>query len=219
MRTKEDLNDYRYFPEPDLSPVLISEEWLNSIKVTMPALPRDLYRKFVESYGLPAYDASFLSESKEVALWFDQLCTKTANYKAASNWMMGPVKSYLNDTGMELAEFPISVEALANLIELVESEKVSFSAASQTIFRELLQSKNESPLEIAHRLNLIQESDESSLKPVIEAVLAENQTKVAEYRSGKKGLMGMFMGQVMKKSNGKADPKVATKLLMELLEK
>jgi aspartyl-tRNA(Asn)/glutamyl-tRNA(Gln) amidotransferase subunit B len=219
MRTKEDLNDYRYFPEPDLSPVLISEEWLNSIKVTMPALPRDLYRKFVESYGLPAYDASFLIESKEVALWFDQLCTKTANYKAASNWMMGPVKSYLNDTGMELAEFPISVDALANLIELVESEKVSFSAASQTIFRELLQSQNESPLEIAHRLNLIQESDESSLKPVIEAVLAENQTKVAEYRSGKKGLMGMFMGQVMKKSNGKADPKVATKLLMELLEK
>lgn len=218
MRTKEDLNDYRYFPEPDLSPVLISEEWLNSIKVTMPALPRDLYRKFVESYGLPAYDAGFLSETKEVALWFDQLCAKTANYKAASNWMMGPVKSYLNEKSTEVAEFPISVEALAHLIALVESEKVSFSAASQTIFRELLQSQNESPLEIAHRLNLIQESDESSLKPVIEAVLAENKTKVAEYKSGKKGLMGMFMGQVMKKSNGKADPKVATKLLTELLE-
>jgi len=218
MRTKEDLNDYRYFPEPDLSPVLISEEWLNSIKVTMPALPRDLYRKFVESYGLPAYDASFLSETKEVALWFDQLCTKTANYKAASNWMMGPVKSYLNEKGTEVAEFPISVDALANLIELVETEKVSFSAASQTIFRELLQSQNESPLEIAHRLNLIQESDVLSLKPIVEEVLAENQTKVSEYRSGKKGLMGMFMGQVMKKSNGKADPKVATQLLMELLE-
>ncbi|WP_111669932.1 Asp-tRNA(Asn)/Glu-tRNA(Gln) amidotransferase subunit GatB [Algoriphagus litoralis] len=218
MRTKEDLNDYRYFPEPDLSPIVISEEWLNSIKVSMPALPRQLYDKFVEQYGLPAYDANFLSESKDVALWFDRLCTQTSNYKAASNWMMGPVKSYLNETGKEVAEFPITAETLASLIALVESEKVSFSAASQTIFSELLQSQKESPLEIAHRLNLIQESDESSLKPVIEAVLAENKTKVAEYKSGKKGLLGMFMGQVMKKSNGKADPKVATKLLTELLE-
>ena len=217
MRTKEDLNDYRYFPEPDLSPIMISEEWLNSIKVTMPALPRELYTKFVEQYGLPAYDANFLSESKDLALWFDQLCAKTDNYKAASNWMMGPVKSYLNETGKEVAEFPITVETLASLIALVESEKVSFSAASQTIFQELLLFQNESPLEIAHRLNLIQESDESSLKPVIESVLAENKTKVAEYKSGKKGLLGMFMGQVMKKSNGKADPKVATKLLTELL--
>ena len=217
MRTKEDLNDYRYFPEPDLSPIVISDEWLNSIKVTMPALPRELYTKFVEQFGLPAYDANFLSESKDLALWFDQLCAKTDNYKAASNWMMGPVKSYLNETGKEVAEFPITVETLASLIALVESEKVSFSAASQTIFQELLLFQNESPLEIAHRLNLIQESDESSLKPVIESVLAENKTKVAEYKSGKKGLLGMFMGQVMKKSNGKADPKVATKLLTELL--
>ncbi len=219
MRTKEDLNDYRYFPEPDLSPIEISDEWLNSIKVTMPALPRELYRKFVDSYGLPAYDAAFLSESKEIALWFDVLCTKTNNYKAASNWMMGPVKSYLNEMAQNMENFPITAETLSHLIALVEEGKVSFTAASQTIFPELLKAKGESSLEIAQRLNLIQESDEGSLKPIVEAVLAENGAKVAEYRSGKKGLMGMFMGQVMKKSNGKADPKVATKLLTDLLGK
>jgi len=217
MRTKEDLNDYRYFPEPDISPIVISEEWLNSIKVAMPALPRDLYRKFVDVYGLPAYDAAFLSEAKEVALWFDTLCTKTNNYKAASNWMMGPIKSYLNEMALDIEDFPIKPIILAELIALVEDGKISFTVASQNIYPELLITTGETSLEIAQRLNLIQESDEGSLKPIVEAVLADNKAKVAEYRSGKKGLMGMFMGQVMKKSNGKADPKVATKLLTELL--
>lgn len=218
MRTKEDLNDYRYFPEPDLSPVVISEEWLHSVRSTMPALPRELYRKFVDVYGLPSYDAAFLSEEKEIAGWFDTICSKTNNYKAASNWMMGPVKTYLNEMGHEIGEFPISQEIMSELIGIVEEGKVSFTAASQNIFPELLKATGETSIEIAQRLNLIQESDESSLKPIVEAVLAENDAKVAEYRSGKKGLMGMFMGQVMKKSNGKADPKVATKILTELLK-
>ncbi|MBA4301608.1 aspartyl/glutamyl-tRNA(Asn/Gln) amidotransferase subunit B [Algoriphagus alkaliphilus] len=218
MRTKEDLNDYRYFPEPDLSPVVISEEWLNSIKVTMPALPRALYRKFVDDYGLPTYDAGVLSEAKEIALWFDSLCSKTNNYKAASNWIMGPVKSYLNELDLHMDQFPIKPEILAELIELVDEGKVSFTAASQSIYSELLKASGETSLAIAQRLNLIQESDEESLKPIVEAILADNKAKVAEYRSGKKGLMGMFMGQVMKKSHGKADPKVATRILTDLLE-
>jgi aspartyl-tRNA(Asn)/glutamyl-tRNA(Gln) amidotransferase subunit B len=218
MRTKEDLNDYRYFPEPDLSPVVISDEWLNSVKSSMPALPRELYKKFVEVYGLPAYDAAFLSEDKDIAGWFDTLCSKTNNYKAASNWMMGPVKMFLNEMGHVIGDLPVSQETMAELIEIVEAGKVSFTAAAQNIFPELLKSTGETSIEIALRLNLIQESDEGSLKPIVEAVLSENGAKVAEYRSGKKGLMGMFMGQVMKKSNGKADPKVATKILTELLD-
>ncbi len=218
MRTKEDLNDYRYFPEPDLSPILISEEWLNSVKVTMPALPRELHEKFVKVYGLPDYDAGVLSESKEIALFFDELCTKTNNYKAASNWTMGPVKSYLNELTLHIDDFPIKSDALAELIKLVDDGKVSFSVASQKVYPEMLKGGNASPLAIALQLNLIQQSDESSLKPIVESVLAENATKVEEYRAGKKGLMAMFMGMVMKKSQGKADPKVATKLLTELLE-
>ncbi|MEP0710988.1 MAG: Asp-tRNA(Asn)/Glu-tRNA(Gln) amidotransferase GatCAB subunit B, partial [Algoriphagus sp.] len=218
MRTKEDLNDYRYFPEPDLSPVVISDEWLNAVKSTMPLLPRELYKKFVEEFGLPEYDASFLTESKDVALWFNKLCTKTQNYKAASNWMMGPVKSTLGDYSLS-DDYPISHEILAELIALVEDGKVSYTAASQTLFAELMKSPGESPMDLAERLNLIQESDESSLRPIVEEVLASNTAKVKEYKSGKKGLMGLFMGQVMQRSHGKADPKVATKLLTELLEK
>ncbi|OOG74891.1 Asp-tRNA(Asn)/Glu-tRNA(Gln) amidotransferase subunit GatB [Algoriphagus sp. A40] len=218
MRTKEDLNDYRYFPEPDLSPVVISEEWLHSIQATMPALPRELYRKFVDVYGLPALDAGVLSDAKEIALWFEEICSKTNNYKAASNWMMGPVKSYLNEQVLHIDDFPIKPTILAELIALVDAGKVSFTAASQKIYPELLKATEESSLAIAQRLNLIQESDEGSLKPIVESVLAENGSKVAEYKSGKKGLMGMFMGEVMKKSKGKADPKVATKILTELLE-
>ncbi len=219
MRTKEDLNDYRYFPEPDLSPVVISEEWLNSVKATMPSLPRELFHKFVDMYGLPVLDAGVLTDEKEIALWFEALCSKTKNYKAASNWMMGPVKSYLNEQALHIDDFPIKPVVLADLIELVDAGKVSFTAASQKIYPELLKATGENPMAIAQRLNLIQESDEGSLKPIVESVLAENKAKVAEYRSGKKGLMGLFMGEVMKKSNGKADPKVATKILAELLGK
>jgi aspartyl-tRNA(Asn)/glutamyl-tRNA(Gln) amidotransferase subunit B len=218
MRTKEDLNDYRYFPEPDLSPVIISEEWLDSVKVSMPSLPRELFRKFTQEFGLPAYDAGVLTDSKEIALYFEKLCALTANYKAASNWMMGPVKSYLNELTLHIEQFPIKPETLASLIQLIDVGTVNFSVASQKIYPVLLINPEKSPLEIAQELNLIQESDEGSLKPIIESVLAENAAKVAEYRSGKKGLMGLFMGQVMKKSQGKADPKVATKILTELLE-
>ncbi|TDQ19249.1 aspartyl/glutamyl-tRNA(Asn/Gln) amidotransferase subunit B [Algoriphagus boseongensis] len=218
MRTKEDLNDYRYFPEPDLSPVVISEEWLNSVKSKMPALPKELYHKFMDQYGLPSYDAGVLTEQKEMALWFEEICQHTQNFKAASNWMMGPVKSFLNESNLNISEFPIQAGTLAELVFLVDEGKVSHTMASQKIYPELLKGNSESPLQVAHRLNLIQESDEESLKPIVENVLAENSSKVAEYKSGKKGLMGMFMGEVMKQSKGKADPKVASKLLSELLE-
>jgi aspartyl-tRNA(Asn)/glutamyl-tRNA(Gln) amidotransferase subunit B len=218
MRTKEDMNDYRYFPEPDLSPVVVSEEWLNSIRVTMPSLPGVLYDRFVNEYGLPEYDAGVLTDTKEIALYFEELCKETDNYKAASNWVMGPVKSYLNELTLSIQEFPINTKQLAELITLVDEGKVSFSVASQKIYPELLKDNSKSGLQIAQELNLIQESDEGSLKPIVEKVLAENTAKVAEYKSGKKGLMGMFMGQVMKQSKGKADPKVASRILAELLE-
>lgn len=218
MRSKEDLNDYRYFPEPDLSPVIISEEWLESVKISMPSLPRELHHKFVNEFGLPEYDSTVLTDSKEIALYFEELCSFTNNYKAASNWVMGPVKSYLNELTLHISQFPIKPKTLAELIGIIDEGKVSFSVASQKIYPVLLEEGQKRPLQVAQELNLIQESDESSIRPFVEQVLAENAAKVEEYRSGKKGLMGMFMGQVMKKSQGKADPKVATKILTELLE-
>lgn len=217
MRTKEELNDYRYFPEPDLPPVILTEEWIEKVKAEMPALPRALYNKFREVFGLPSYDAALLTETKEVAGWFESLSAQTPHYKAASNWMMGPIKSYLNETGTTYSNFPLTVEAMAQLIALVEEGMVSFSIASQKIFPELLRHPNVTPLSIAQDGNLIQESDGSFLLPLAKEVMLENPGKVAEYRTGKKGLLGFFMGELMKKSQGKADPKVATQIFSELL--
>ncbi|WP_226389067.1 Asp-tRNA(Asn)/Glu-tRNA(Gln) amidotransferase subunit GatB [Penaeicola halotolerans] len=217
MRSKEDLNDYRYFPEPDLSPVVISDEWLEAIRAEMPSLPHALYTKFTKTFGLPEYDAQVLTDSKEIALYFEELCGLTDNYKAASNWMMGPVKSYLNELTLSIDEFPIRPKGIADLIALVDAGSVNFSVASQKVYPEILKNPSASPLKVAESLNLIQESDASSLQPIIDQVLAAHPDKVAAYKAGKTGLMGMFMGQVMKESKGKADPKVATQLLEKAL--
>jgi aspartyl-tRNA(Asn)/glutamyl-tRNA(Gln) amidotransferase subunit B len=218
MRTKEELNDYRYFPEPDLQPLKISDEWLKAIKDSMPALPNDLYNKFVKQYGLPEYDASVLSDTKEVALFFEELCSKTNNYKAASNWVMGPVKSYLNELTLNITDFPLKPTAIAGLIELIDSGKINFATASQRIFPEMIKNPSKTALKMAEELDLIQNSDSGSLQPIVEEVIAGNAAKVAEYRAGKKGLLAMFMGEVMKKSKGKADPKVTTELLKKILD-
>ncbi|MFL5728037.1 MAG: Asp-tRNA(Asn)/Glu-tRNA(Gln) amidotransferase GatCAB subunit B, partial [Cytophagaceae bacterium] len=218
MRTKEELNDYRYFPEPDLQPLSISEEWLNGIKSSMPSLPQDLYNRFVKEFGLPEYDSLVLTDSKEIALFFEALCKETKNYKAASNWVMGPVKSYLNELTLHISKFPVSTKQLADLISLIDSGKVSFATASQKIYPEMLNGSKDSALKIAEKMNLIQDSSADSLQPMVDEVLAKNPGKVAEYKAGKKGLLGMFMGDVMKLSQGKADPKLATELLKKALD-
>jgi aspartyl-tRNA(Asn)/glutamyl-tRNA(Gln) amidotransferase subunit B len=218
MRTKEELNDYRYFPEPDLQPLQISEVYLNSIKASLPSLPQELYDKFVNQFGLSAYDAQVLTDTKEIALFFEELCKETKNYKAASNWVMGPVKSYLNELTLHINQFPIVTKELASIIALIDSGKVSFAVASQKIFPAMLNGDKNSPLKIAESMNLIQESNTDSLQPIIDEVLAGNPAKVAEYKGGKVGLLAMFMGEVMKKSKGKADPKITSELLKKSLE-
>jgi aspartyl-tRNA(Asn)/glutamyl-tRNA(Gln) amidotransferase subunit B len=217
MRTKEELNDYRYFPEPDLQPLKISDEWLASITLAMPTLPQQLVLKFVNEYGLPEYDALVITDTKEIAFYFEELCKNTKNYKAASNWMMGPVKSYLNELTMGITQLTVSPKALAELIAVVDSGKVSFAAAATKIFPELVKADGRSALKIAEELNLIQDSNSDSIRPIIEDVLAKYPEKVAEYKGGKKGILAMFMGEVMKATKGKADPKVTTQLLTEIL--
>jgi aspartyl-tRNA(Asn)/glutamyl-tRNA(Gln) amidotransferase subunit B len=218
MRTKEELNDYRYFPDPDLSPLVVSETWLEEIKRSLPALPRELYTKYVEQFKLPEYDAHVLTDTKDLAMYFEEVCKLTKNYKAASNWLMGPVKSYLNDLSLSADEFPIPPKVLVELMDLVDSNKVSFSVASQRVFLELLKNPNKSALEVAQQLNLIQESNHDAIIPIIDEVLKEFPLKVEEYKNGKKGIVGMFMGEVMKRSKGKADPKVANELITKKLE-
>ncbi|MFN3405767.1 MAG: Asp-tRNA(Asn)/Glu-tRNA(Gln) amidotransferase subunit GatB [Cytophagaceae bacterium] len=218
MRTKEELNDYRYFPEPDLQPLQVSDQWLAEIKASMPSLPNELYNRFVNEYKLPAYDAQVLTDSKEIALYFEELCKHTTNYKAASNWVMGPVKSYLNELTLHINQFPVTTKSIADLISLVDSGKVSHSAASQKIFPEMLNGSQKTPIQIAENLNLIQESDTDSLLPIIQEVVAKYPAKVAEYKGGKTGILGMFMGEVMKLTKGKADPKITNELLKKTLD-
>jgi aspartyl-tRNA(Asn)/glutamyl-tRNA(Gln) amidotransferase subunit B len=183
----------------------------------MPALPRELHEKFTKQYSLPEYDAGVLTDTKEIALYFDDLCQKTKHYKAASNWMMGPVKSYLNELTLHINDFPITTDKLAGIIELVESNKISNLAATQKIYPELIKNPSKNALQLAEEMNLLQESGDDFLKPLIEQVLAAMPDKVKEYQNGKKGLLGLFVGEVMKKAQGKADPKKTNQIVAEML--
>lgn len=218
MRSKEAANDYRYFPEPDLQPLWVTESQIELVKGDMPALPRELFQKYTSQFGLTEYDASNLTDNKVIALFYESLLVYTKNYKAAANWIMGDVKSYLNENGVDISAFPIEVARLGELIELIESGKVSYSIASQRIFPEMLLSNELSPLEIAEKFNLVQDSDEGAILAFIQQVINENPSEVERYKNGEKQLTGFFMGQLMKVSKGKADPKSANSLLRSKLE-
>jgi aspartyl-tRNA(Asn)/glutamyl-tRNA(Gln) amidotransferase subunit B len=219
MRTKETLNDYRYFPEPDLTPLHISDEWLEEIQAAMPSLPHELYHKFTADYGLSDYDATVLTDQRSIALYYEALCTHTANYKAAANWVTGPIKSYLNDLSLHIRDFPLKPEQLADLIGLIDQNKVSHSVAVKKIYPFLLEHPGRTPLQVAEEQGLLQQADANALQDLIKQVLENNPQKVAEYKAGKKALLGMFMGDLMKLTKGKADPKAANQLLRETLEK
>lgn len=218
QRSKEFAHDYRYFPEPDLPPVVITEEYVQNVRANMPKLPKQLISEYVSHFGLPLYDATVITDDKDLAFYFNDLLRLTSNYKAASNWVLGPVKSFLNENGLEISRFVLKPQALADLIALIDSGKTNFSVASQKIFPEMIVSPIKSPLQIAEEMNLLQNSDEGMIKELVAQVLASMPAKVEEYKAGKKGLMGLFVGEVMKASKGKADPKVTNKLLNELLE-
>lgn len=217
MRTKEELNDYRYFPDPDLSPVQISETWLDEIKSSMPMLPEALFKKFVNEYNLPEYDARVLTETKEVAGYFMKVCDLTSNYKAASNWIMGPIKYMMNENGKTIDDLGLMPSQLVEIIEIVDQGKISFTNASQHVLPTMLVQTGKPALQLATELNLIQESDQDNLTSVIDSVLDAFPDKVKEYQKGRKGLISMFMGEVMKQSKGKADPKRTNMLLTKKL--
>lgn len=219
MRSKEAANDYRYFPEPDLLPLQVTESYIKSVKSKLPALPRDLFMKYTQELSLSEYDALVLTDNKGIALYFEQLIENTQNYKSAANWVMVEVKSYLNQMGIEIENFPVSAIRISEIIKLIEEGKISHSVASQRIFPELINTPNKTALQVAEEMNLLQESDESSIKGFIVEVMENNPGEVERYKNGEKQLVGFFMGQLMKVSKGKADPKAANKLMRELLEK
>ena len=217
QRSKEHAHDYRYFPEPDLPPVFVTEEYIANVKAHMPKLPNELKREYMEEYGLPEYDARIITEDKELAEYFNRLLAETKSYKVASNLILGPIKNHLNETGSHIKDFKVEPSNLAKLIALIEEGKTNFGVAATKIFPVLVETGKE-PLKIAEELNLLQSSDEGMIKDLVEQVIAKYPEKVAEYRAGKKGLLGLFVGDVMKLSKGKADPKLTNKLVTEKLE-
>lgn len=217
MRAKENLNDYRYFPEPDLPPLVISREWVADVQSQMPALPQELYVRFTQEYGLSDYDAQVLTDSKQIALYYLQIIEHTANYKAAANWLMGPIKSVLNDRALQIEQFSLSPAQVAEFIALVDANKISFAIASQRLFPAYLDAPKGSVEAMAQQMNLIQDSGEDFIRPLVVEALSKFPDKVEAYKAGNKNLLGLFMGEVMKLGKGKVDPKRANELIREVL--
>jgi aspartyl-tRNA(Asn)/glutamyl-tRNA(Gln) amidotransferase subunit B len=217
IRTKEDANDYRYFADPDLPPFTVSDQQIEQIRAALPELPEQRRHRFMQQYGLSEYDAAQLSDSLILSRYYEEAVRFLPSYKAVANWMMGPVRAHWEDP--EEAAFPLSPEQLTRLIHLVEDNTVSHTAAVQQLLPALLQSPAGDPLQLASDLNLLQERNTDTLQTLVEEVLRAMPEKVKEYQKGKKGLIGLFVGEVMKKSGGKADPKMVQQLLSESLQR
>jgi aspartyl-tRNA(Asn)/glutamyl-tRNA(Gln) amidotransferase subunit B len=184
----------------------------------MPALPRELFLKYTEQFGLSEYDSTILVDNKHVALYFEKILLDTKSVKTAANFLMGEIKGYLNSKAIEITEFPLEPANIASLINLIEEGKISYSIAASKVFPFMLENMNLSVLEIATQLNVIQESDESSLSTYIQQVIEQNPNEIDRYKNGEKQLVGFLMGQLMKISQGKADPKQANALMRKYID-
>lgn len=218
LRSKEMANDYRYFPEPDLQPLHLDNVYVSRVRKSLPALPNELYNKYARVLGLSGYDASVLTADREFALYFEELIKHTGNYKAAANWLMGAVKSYLNENGIGITEFGIKPVNLAALIGLVDDSKINNSVAAQKLFPAMLNDPAKSPDQLAKELNLLISSDKDDVYQYINEAIAKFPDKVKEYQKGKKGVLGLFMGEIMKSSKGRIDPQKTNQLLIKELE-
>ncbi|MEP6949326.1 MAG: Asp-tRNA(Asn)/Glu-tRNA(Gln) amidotransferase subunit GatB [Ginsengibacter sp.] len=219
LRTKEEANDYRYFPEPDLAPFFITEEKIQEIKKSLPDLPASLERKFIEEYSLSAADAKVLCDDRETATFFENIISHTCDYKAAANWIIGPVKSYLNESNTVIEKLSLNPQTFAKLIEIVDNGRVSFGVAASRIFPVLLKFPEKEPLAIAEELNVLQEKNDDLLNTWVDEVLSKMPDKVSEYKKGKKNLIGLFSGEVKKISEGKADMQAVNKILNQKLNR
>lgn len=218
MRGKEGVNDYRFFPEPDLLPYIVTDEKIAFIKKDMPILPNELLEIYTKQYGLSEYDALNIIESKEIGDYYNQIVSLTSNYKGAANWVMGEIKSYLNKNGITISEFSVAPKHIAEIITLIDANKISNSSASQKLFPAILENPNLSATELAESLDLIQNSNQDDLAGVIDEVFLKFPDETHRIKGGEMKLIGFFMGQIMKASGGKADPKMTNKLLMQKIK-
>ena len=219
MRSKESAHDYRYFPEPDLLPLEVAEPWVNELRAALPELPDARRARLEREYGLPAYDADVLTARKDVADYFEAAVRAHPNAKAISNWVMGDLLRVIRerklDTALVIRDWPVSPEHLATLVHLIDDKTISGKIA-KTVFEQMLAS-GAAPERIVAEQGLSQVTDSSAIDAAIASVLAANADKVAEYRTGKDKLFGFFVGQVMKATQGKANPQKVNELLKQRL--
>jgi aspartyl-tRNA(Asn)/glutamyl-tRNA(Gln) amidotransferase subunit B len=216
MRSKEEAHDYRYFPEPDLFPVVVNSEWQNKLLSQFPELPDKKKERFIQNYKLPKYDAELLSQTIRLADYYESVVQVTTDYKSASNWIMVDVLKILNENKIEISDFPISAVDLGNLINLINDGIISGKIAKE-IFPVMFHEKK-NPLQIIKEKNLFQISDESALEKLVDEIISLNSSELKQYFEGKEKVFGFFVGQVMKKSQGKANPKSVNEILKKKLE-
>jgi aspartyl-tRNA(Asn)/glutamyl-tRNA(Gln) amidotransferase subunit B len=216
MRSKEEAHDYRYFPEPDLAPLRIGDEWIEEVRGTLPELPVERSRRFADQYDLPDYDAGVLTQSRAVADYFEAVARESGNAKAASNWVMNEVLRKLKEDEVGLEACGVTPQGLGDLVRLIEKGTISGTTAKDVF--EKMWASGEAPGTIVEREDLAQVSDEGALQAAVAEVVAANPEQVASYRGGKKAAIGWFVGQVMKKTGGRANPRVVNELLRRALD-
>jgi aspartyl-tRNA(Asn)/glutamyl-tRNA(Gln) amidotransferase subunit B len=215
MRSKEEAHDYRYFPEPDLVPIVCDEAWINTVRQSLPEMPEQKRDRFVREYEIPEYDAGVLITSKSLANYFET-CVKLFNQpKTVSNWIMGDLLRELKNDDRDIDDCPVTPDRLTDLLKLIDDGSISGKMA-KTVFEDMYQS-GKPPADIVKEKGMTQISDESALLKIVEEVIAANPGQVADYRGGKDKLIGFFVGQVMKASKGQANPALVNKLLIEKL--
>ena len=217
MRGKEEAHDYRYFPDPDLLPLVIDEAWIEEIRTTLPELPDDKRQRFIDAYDLPGYDAQLLTSSRPLADYFEASVKHFAEPKTVSNWIMGTLLAKLKAENKTIEDSPVPPERLAELLKLIKSGLISGKIA-KTVFEEMA-SSGKSPEKIVQERGLVQVTDADAISEVVKEVLTANPKEVADYKAGKTKLLGYFVGQVMKATRGKANPKIVNDVLNGLLEK
>ena len=217
MRGKEEAHDYRYFPDPDLMPVIVNNEWRNEISKTMPELPQKRKERFINELLLPEYDAEVLTSQKDIADYYENVLKETSEAKMSSNWVMGDVLKIINEQKLTFADFPVSPENLGKLINLIATNKIS-SKIAKDVFPIMLE-ENKDPNIIVDEKGLKQITDTSAIESAIDKVINNNPSQVEEFNSGKDKVIGFLVGQVMKETKGKANPQMVNEILRNMLKK
>lgn len=218
MRTKEEANDYRYFPDPDLAPIHISAEWLAQIKFDMPALPAEISKQLVADFGVNASEAAMLSEDRDLLSYFNGALPSVGNKKSLVNWLTGSIRALLSEQEISIADFKLQPVQLAELINLVDDKKITQQIALQQLLPELMKNPAAEAMTTAASLNLLIVENSDELSGFVEEVLAKFDAQVQAYKKGKKGVLGLFVGEVMKLAKGKADAQKINELLQDKLK-